>query len=134
MSNSRFKFRVWDKEKGMIYPECCEMHEDSVITLGGQLCYVNCELYEKEGEIMQFTGLYDCEGREIWEEDIVKYQTSLDEGIALITWNSNLACYRLSVNKGGGLCHEINYPQPDWRYKVIGNRFENSELLEGKDV
>ena len=136
MDNSRFKFRLWDKElnrfiftNGWNYV----MSFDSDVYMTNYEAS-NLDIFNISDYVVvtQSTGLYDCEGKEIWEQDIVKYQTYLDEGIALMTWCSNLACYKLAVNKGDGLWHEINYPVPDWRYKVIGNRFENPELLEGK--
>ena len=62
------KFRAWDKEnKVMIYPKG--------ILFDGRVVNFNCGILEpfEEYELMQFTGLYDKNGKEIYEGDIIKY-------------------------------------------------------------
>lgn len=73
-------------------------------------------------EIMQFTGLHDAEGREIYEGDIVDIkgtgasQVTYQTG-AYYTWRGK-SPYRL----GGWL--------PSAKLKVIGNIYENPELVK----
>ena len=72
--------------------------------------------------IGQFTGLHDCENKEIYEDDII----SFDDGkIGQVEFFQGCFVIR-DVNNG-----DIRslYDVHDWNIKVLGNRFENPELL-----
>lgn len=86
------------------------------------------EGYRVESEtIGQFTGLIDCNGKEIYEDDII----SFDDG--------KIGC--VEFFQGCFVVHDINgtdirslYDIHDWNVKILGNRFENPELLMNKNV
>ena len=73
--------------------------------------------------IMQFTGLLDKNGKEIYEGDIIKYAGSMsvrtkdeaDNPMKEISWNDRLSCW----NKPAGIIS----------WEIIGNIYENPELL-----
>lgn len=71
--------------------------------------------------IGQFTGLVDSTGKEIYEDDII----SLENGrVGLITFHDG--CF--VVNYGNGTRKAL-YDVQNWSMTILGNRFENPELL-----
>ena len=76
-------------------------------------------------ELMQYTGLLDKNGKEIYEGDIVK----AGENIVLIIWNKGFASFALA--KTGWMYDHFFGEIDNERCEVIGNIHENPELLEG---
>ena len=70
--------------------------------------------------LMQFTGLYDKNGNEIWEGDVVSLN---GEGTYLVTWDEEDCLFKFGNSPVFEAC----------AYKakiiVIGNIFENPELV-----
>jgi len=126
------KFRAWDKkEKVMDEPF-------NLYSIG----YVNGENgYDAKYYILlQFTGLHDKNGKEIWEGDIVRYY-----GILPLTLNTHPEGFMEVVYDEGyfgvkdlGTSHgrvaNVCFVNPDDWYEVtvVGNIYENPELL--KDI
>ncbi len=81
------------------------------------------EGYRVEAEtIGQFTGLLDKEGQEIYEDDIV----SFDDGkIGLVEFFRGCFVVRYAKGKAVHSLYEIH----NWSLKVLGNKFENPDLL-----
>lgn len=69
-------------------------------------------------KMMQFSGLKDRNGKEIYEEDIV--DISKFEGSAI---------YRMVINDIMQMPNELYGSNVDW-YEVVGNRIQNPELLK----
>ena len=71
--------------------------------------------------IGQFTGLVDSTGKEIYEDDII----SLENGrIGVITFHNG--CFVVNYSSG---TRQALYDVPDNQITILGNRFENPELL-----
>ena len=121
------KFRGWDKELNFMINI-----KRYKIDFNGQVLFDNNdkELYNQTNkiELMQYTGLKDKNGVEIYEGDIIKDGSRLWKieispiyGIFFIlTKGGHSRCYG---DFGSYLVDE---------FKVIGNIYENPELLESK--
>lgn len=80
----------------------------------------------------QFTGLHDKNGKEIWEGDIVRYRYDEMEDwrTAKVGWGGDYPAFEISPNpfdESNGLMTIVI----DWHCEVLGNIYENPELLEG---
>lgn len=71
---------------------------------------------ENEVDLLQFTGLKDRKGREIYEGDIVEYNHKNET-----VWRQVIKWKKTSIYTGYGLA------KPE-KYEVIGNIFENPEI------
>lgn len=129
------KFRAWDKENG------CWASIDSVALCDdGSVAYLLPEeddmppYLEEDVEIMQYTGLKDVNGKPIYEGDIVNVTWSCDD-----TEGENYAIAYDPNNDGYSAFDFVDWYEDmnglscayiDGQITVIGNGFENPELLE----
>nr|DAS22423.1 MAG TPA: YopX protein [Caudoviricetes sp.] len=133
------KFRAWDKElqtmldvslidfkKGVLVGEHWEF---------GETNFMNFD----EIVLMQSTGLKDKNGQEIFEGDIVKRDgIKRPEVVRFGEWidvdslgykEQYIGFYFESEHEGQEWLHSVE-PQFNHLYKIIGNIYENPELLE----
>lgn len=130
---SDIKFRTWDKEDKMM----CLISDDVFVDGLGEMWQTACDKYNTPNyeiertnryELMQYTGLKDKNGKEIYEGDIVTFDDNLnDNEIFMVRWNALAGSWEMQSKE-----HHFLFVM---RYidlcKVIGNIYENPELLKG---
>lgn len=125
------KFRAWDKK-------CNEMFKDTfAITEDGQVITVEQEsvfdtpdyVFNDDLIIMQSTGLFDKNGVEIYEGDVLK---TSDGELAKVAWNKELACWEAKfLSKIIDLSGVADVKSNRSDCEIVGNIYENPEFLEG---
>ena len=120
------KFRAWDKQGKRFVPDVYE-EDPFEIYLDGT--YLGMTGFDWEGaerfDIMQYTGIKDTDGKEIWEGDIVKDRRS----VGVVIYN---APYFDAEWKVGPVRYDYDNALM-YGVEVIGNIYENPELLESKN-
>jgi len=137
------KFRAWDKEskmfsvqkilfgsvgEGVFCVEGINFDKDYKITTKRMnICEEDCGQNTPHCELMQFTGLKDKNGKEIYEGDIVKCNKNVAEtfGIEEI---SEVKYIMGSFYAGTTLFHLVDI-DGIYRGEVIGNIYENQNLI-----
>lgn len=115
MNNREIKFRAWSGKEMLneFYP------------LDGD--GINETFQAIDYQVMQYTGLRDKNGKEIYERDIIEYKDMSQVGIGQIQWTQ---CYFEILFKNGN----VNFITTDriinGGIEVIGNIWENGDLLK----
>lgn len=114
MKQREIRFRCWANKKMWAYavPRLSPAHNGGMIEVsdrpdGAFNQFVN-------GVLMQFTGLYDKHGKEVFEGDVVKQ----DKYIGYVEYDIHTASFK-------GV-----YEYKQHKIEIIGNVFEHPELLE----
>jgi uncharacterized phage protein (TIGR01671 family) len=95
---------------------------------------------EREWRILvpsQFTGMKDCNNKEIWEGDIIEFERPLTKKdskkyTAIIYYEDAAYLIKTKDMEGTltyGLLHDLSDCIYNWKVKVIGNKFQNLELI-----
>lgn len=82
-------------------------------------------LFREDYIFQQYTGLKDKNGKEICEGDIVENNSYGITSIQIVQWDDAHACFKLSCDSNLEMLQNTNI-----LLKVIGNIFENPELLK----
>lgn len=129
--NRIIKFRAWNPTARCMY-ENVMIFEDKMVIASHQIFhgkdgdpFIEPTIYQIESSlhkwpVMQFTGLHDKDGKEIYEGDI-------------LIWNKNTKCVVVFENGSFGGRFNGHDKNNSWInlsvLKVIGNVFENPELM-----
>ncbi len=118
------KFRAWDPSEEKVMPVKCIDWANNLCTVdeGDNTITDNIDMFE----LMQFTGLKDDNGTEVYEGDIIQFGAQLGS-------KSEVEF----IIKNSGFLVRDKFGDWQWLYdvlastnsKVIGNVYENSELL-----
>lgn len=135
------KLRFWDKEnKSMVY-----QNKESLFPLSYYKIVCDCftdfefrlfklknntmNFEEVESVKMQYTGLIDINGKEIYEGDILRHFKRHKDKLLKIEVSPSYGVYAQENYNTKILIGESN---THLYFEVIGNIYENSELLEEK--
>jgi hypothetical protein len=131
--NREIKFRGWNKVgKRMVdLKALTEFAKDATLSVDGLFLP-----FSEDIELMQFTGLKDKNGGEIYEGDIVH----CDSPTRVCDLQVKFGCYGFGGHSHHGFFLEILNSAHEWAlrkididrgdYEVIGNIYENPELIE----
>ena len=110
------KFRAWDIEnKIMLYPADGILPEDS----GTQ--FWNGQDWQKKFELMQYTGIKDKNGKDVYEADV--FHLPHINGFFLVEWGTYEWCDR------GFIGFDLNAKDSS-EIEVIDNIYDNPALLK----
>lgn len=89
------------------------------------------ELYKDDYNIMQFTGLKDDNGKEIFEGDILRLNYGGDDEIDRVTWCGGEGYPAFDLAKNEMETNALAYLKQsgEGQCEVIGNIWENPELI-----
>lgn len=116
------KFRAWDKIKKEIHDEVYITQFEIMSHLEGIGHYVALDI--DRCELMQYTGVKDYTGREIYEGDLYEdeenmlWQIKFIDGVFILT-NVDIPAY-----------HYVTILNKRDTFKHVGNIYENKDLLE----
>ena len=124
------KFRAWSSgRKEMAEVESIHFKGNAVYLISK---YLRLVANLDETELMQFTGQKDMNGKEVFEEDILKLE---NRDFGIVQYN-NLNCnyYIQLINYHFNVAIDFkkvfSYQS---KVEIIGNKYENPELLEVVD-
>ena len=139
--NREIKFRVWDTYN----KEMLDVQElDYAVSYNGQPM-IRTTMYNdyfdtEEMILMQYTGLHDKNGKEIYEGDIVLYKdwemayegggndSFINKGI--VEYCEDNCCYNVTERQTVDITDVLYKDNED--LEVIGNIYDNPELLGGE--
>ena len=123
------KFRAYHKErKEMFEIASIDFEEKKAVLSNGVIKLLNVDF--KQFELLQYTGVKDKNGKEIYEGDIVLIK--LDE---TSTWHKTVVGFKkgafiASLIDGEDYIYIFNRGFDNNDFEVIGNIYENKKLLE----
>lgn len=146
------KFRIWDKKNdrwfhGGTDEQQIKSHTDAISLFGETICFGEILRDQNDDKVisldrikdlvaLQFTGLKDKNGKEIYENDIVEYDT--EDGIYRTVIKFTMDENDIEdIGEYNNFLSGFTFSSPwrsadsddDGHYEVIGNIYENPELL-----
>ena len=110
------KFRAWDKKEKKMF-DVCDLYLQTTNRYG--VSFISGETFNAEDiELMQYTGLKDKNGKEIYEGDIL-------DGGYVVEWET---MEDNEMGFGVGIGFNV-HPDIVEDSEVIGNIYENSKLI-----
>ncbi len=119
------KFRAWDKKKKVM------MFNIGISNFGAGQLGIYCsrtndsfDRWHEDIDLLQYTGLKDKNGKEIYEGDIISVSCAGGDMVFEIVWEKNNA--RFNRKDTPYLSGGVTYGETT---EIIGNIYENKDLL-----
>ena len=136
--NRELKFRyIYECRKcghiNVSIKELVDIEEDGATDLGYHHCAENDFNLYRIKDRLQFTGLHDKNGKEIYKGEITPHsETTHNDGTitthyGVVEWDSSIASFVLRIQEDGS--QEDLYESCKW-FESVGNIYENPELME----
>ena len=110
------KFKVWNTiDKSFLSRQTAVFFACLLEAMNGSKYY----------EAVQYTGLKDSKGAEIYEGDIVRHNTSRAE---VVKWDEDYGAWYMCLFSS--ISDQEAGPYSNYEIEIIGNIYENPELLE----
>lgn len=123
----RYKFRAYHKKKELLVDVLNIDFENNMVTLpietdsDEEYYWWSSTCYLDEVELMQYTGLTDVNGVEIYEGDIITSEDNFNKGKLVYRYG----CFQIKYGREKyKLLINTAYP------KVIGNNYQHKDLLK----
>ena len=121
------RFRAWNKRlKMMCVVTGCHFESDIYYCESKKLTSHTFGLIDLD--IMQYTGLKDKNGREVFEGDIL----DCGDRIVKVVWHDDAGCFDCDFIKYIFTLNSNGCTNQEWKYRavIIGNIHQNPELLK----
>lgn len=143
------KFRTWDSEKKrMLYPRTPLNDSELVICFNGEVREhwfidagygdsADAGLYDvsQRFKLMQWTGLQDSKGKDIYEGDIVRFEVEnkdmwSGDNKGCVIYEDHRPCFSIKTSRSGIITIGMGYDAYPGTLEVVSNKYENPELLK----
>lgn len=125
------KFRAWTEEGEVMYYDVYPFKDDTLLLSYDEIAFD--EVPASDFILMQSTGLKDKNGVEIYEGDIVRYECCFESYVEEVIYDDK-HCNFGTIDKDektfsfDALISDFDVDC----FEVIGNKYENPELLKGE--
>lgn len=124
---TKLKFRAWDPLRQQII-RVSRLTWHGALDSGWLQVNLRAETPDREHVIMQYTGLDDSNGKEIWEGDVLRWREDERESRSSVVFDSGAFRESASGRLVSDLCRRTGNNSS--RSEVIGNVHENPEWAE----
>ena len=124
------KFRAWTEEGEVMYYDVYPFKDDTLLLSYDEISFD--EVPASDFILMQSTGMFDKNGKEIFEGDIVKYKSGCNTYTEEVAYDKNFAVFGvMGANTDIIFTFEELFEDISIKsLEVIGNIWEDGELLD----